>query len=90
MQALQGINTLIKTGQDSKMATDQDQNKQYYAQLVAGLHGAPSASARPIKHGQAMPTFGTERSQLRPLCSTEDEHLKELAKSLNPFSRFEI
>lgn len=64
------------------MATDQDQNNKYYAHLVAGLHGAPSANARPIKQGQAMPILNAERSPLRPLCSTEDERLKDLVKGL--------
>ena len=82
MQALQGINTLIKTGQDSKMATNQDQNNQYYAHLVAGLHGAPSANARPVKHGQAMPVFGAERNFTRLNYSTEDEHLKDMVREL--------
>ena len=81
MQALQGINTLIKTGQDSKMATNQDQNNQYYAHLVAGLHGAPSANARPIKHGP-MPIASTERPFKHSNFSTEDERLKDLAKEL--------
>ena len=82
MQALQGINTLIKMGQDSKMGAKQDQDYIYYAHLVAGLHGALSANARPIKQGQVMPILNTERSPLRPLCSTEDERLKNLAKEL--------
>ena len=81
MQALQGINTLIKTGQDSKMATNQDQNNQYYAHLVAGLHGAPSANARPIKHGP-MPIASTERPFKHSNYSTEDERLKDMVREL--------
>lgn len=63
------------------MATDQDQNNQYYAHLVAGLHGAPSANARPIKHGP-MPIASAERNFTRLNYSTEDERLKDLAKEL--------
>ena len=81
MQELQGINTLIKMGQDSKMATNQDQNNQYYAHLVAGLHGAPNASVRPIKHGP-MPIASAERPFKYSNYSTEDERLKNLAKEL--------
>lgn len=64
------------------MATDQDQNNQYYAHLVAGLHGAPSANARPVKHGQAMPVFGAERNPSHPFYTSEDERLKDLVKGL--------
>lgn len=63
------------------MATDQDQNNKYYAHLVAGLHGAPSANARPIKHGP-MPIASAERNFTRLNYSTEDERLKDLVKGL--------
>lgn len=81
MQALQGINTLTKTGQDSKMGAKQDQDYIHYAHLVAGLHGAPNASARPIKHGP-MPIASAERNFTRLNYSTEDEHLKDMVREL--------
>lgn len=81
MQALQGINTLIKTGQDSKMGAKQDQDYIHYAHLVAGLHGAPSANARPIKYGP-MPIASTERPFKHSNYSTDEERLKDLAKEL--------
>ena len=63
------------------MATNQDQNNQYYAHLVAGLHGAPSTNARPIKYGP-MPIASAERNFTRLNYSTEDEHLKDMVREL--------
>ncbi len=83
MKVLQGINTIARAGLDSKMGTDRDQDYAHYARLVAGLHGSTAgASFRPVSQGLAMPVFYAERNPLRPLYTTEDEHLKDLAKSL--------